>query len=57
MEYLATTLARMGWEFMNHLPYSLDLTSSDFHLFRPTKAHTEVQKFQTDDEIKCGVLN
>jgi len=25
----------MGWELLQHLPYSLDLAPSNFHLFGP----------------------
>jgi hypothetical protein len=36
---------------------ALTLASSDFHLFGPLKVHLGEQKFQTDDKLKCGVLN
>jgi hypothetical protein len=41
---------------MNQPPYGPDLATSDFHLFLPTKKLTG-KKFQTDDEIKRGVMN
>jgi hypothetical protein len=50
------TLAAVGWEIMNHLLYSHDLAPSDFHLFGPKKVHLG-QKFQTDEELRCVVLN
>jgi hypothetical protein len=51
------TLAAVGWEIRNHLPYKPDLAPSDFHLFEPMMVHLEGQKFQTDDELKHSVLN
>jgi hypothetical protein len=53
---MKVTLATIvGWEIMNHPPYSHDLAPSNIHLFGPKKVHLG-QKFQTD-ELKCGVLN
>jgi hypothetical protein len=51
------TLAALGWEIMNHFPYGPDLAPSDFHLFGAMKVHLGGQKFQTDYELKHGVLN
>jgi hypothetical protein len=51
------TKATMGWEIMNHHPYNPDSAPSDFNLFEPMKVHLGGQKFQTDDEFKCDVLN
>jgi histone-lysine N-methyltransferase SETMAR len=50
------TLATLGWEIMNHPPYSTDLAPGDFHLFGPRKVHLGGQKFQTD-ELNCNILN
>jgi hypothetical protein len=50
-------LATMGWEIMNHLPYTPDLAPSDFHLFGPMNMHLGRQKFQTYDKLKCCLLN
>jgi hypothetical protein len=33
------TLAKMGWEILNHAPGSPDLAPSDLHLFGPMKMH------------------
>ena len=30
-------IEEMGWELLQHLPYSPDLAPSDFHLFEPLK--------------------
>jgi hypothetical protein len=48
------TLASMGWETMNHPPYSPDLAPSGFRLFGPMKAHLGQQKFQI--EARCPEL-
>jgi hypothetical protein len=42
---------------MGHSSYNLDLAHSDFNLFEPMKVHLEGQKFETDNELRCGVLN
>jgi hypothetical protein len=42
---------------MNIPPYSPDLAPNNFHVFEPIKVDPEGQKFQTYDELKCGVLN
>jgi hypothetical protein len=49
---MKATLATTGWEIMNLLP-----CSHDFHVVGPIKVHLEGQKFQSDDELKCVVLN
>ena len=38
----------MGWTV---LPYSLDLASSDFHLFGPLKNAIRGRHFEDDDEV------
>jgi hypothetical protein len=52
-----TTVITLGWEILDHPPYSPDLAPSDNHLFVPMKKHLGGQKFKTDYELKCGVLN
>jgi hypothetical protein len=49
--------ATMGWEIMNLPPHSHDLAPSDFNFFGPMNVHLGGQQFQTDDELKCDVLN
>jgi histone-lysine N-methyltransferase SETMAR len=46
------TLVTMGWEIMNHPPYSPDLGPSDLHMFGLMKVHLEGQKLQTGDELR-----
>jgi hypothetical protein len=53
---MRATLPIIGWEVMNHSPYSPDLAPGDFHFFGPMKDHLG-QKFQTEDELRRGVLN
>jgi transposase len=48
------TLASVGWETVNHPPYSPDLAPSLFHLFRAMKAHIGRQKFQI--QTRCSGL-
>ncbi|CAH2103641.1 unnamed protein product [Euphydryas editha] len=38
-----------GFEIIEHPPYSLDLASSDFHLFPILKEHIRGTKFEDDD--------
>jgi hypothetical protein len=54
---MKTILVTTGWEIMNLQPYSPDLAPSNFHVFRSIMVHLEGRKFQTDDELKCCVLN
>jgi hypothetical protein len=56
-DFKKTALATVGWKIMNCPSYSLDLVCSDFQLFGSLKVHIEEQKFQTDDERECSVLN
>jgi hypothetical protein len=53
---MLTLATIMGWEIMSHPPYNQDLAPSNIHLLGPMEVHLG-QKFQTDDELKCGVLN
>ncbi|KAJ4443207.1 hypothetical protein ANN_04874 [Periplaneta americana] len=44
-----------GWEVLQHLPYSPDLASSDFHLFGPMKKFLVGHRFATDAEVQSIV--
>ena len=37
---------------LDHLPYSPDFASSDFHLFLHRKKHLAGKKFDDDDEVQ-----
>jgi len=42
----------MGWELLQHPPYSPDLAPSDFHLFGPLKGI----KFENNEDVQQHVL-
>ena len=48
-------LKQFKWEVFGHPPYSLDLASRDFHLFRYLKSHLGGKSFHDHDEIKDEV--
>jgi len=41
----------MGWELLQHLPYSPDLAPSNFHLFGPQSESLEDIKVKNDENI------
>jgi hypothetical protein len=43
------------WELCDHLPYSLDLTLSDYHLFTYLKNWLGSQHFNNNEELMEGV--
>jgi histone-lysine N-methyltransferase SETMAR len=43
-------------DVLDHLPYSLDLRPSDFHLFLHLKKHLTGKKFDNDDEVQEEVM-
>ena len=47
-------LTKLGWEVLNHPPYSPDLAPSDFYLFRSmsNKLNNEQLKFKSENEAK-----
>jgi hypothetical protein len=42
-------------ELLEHLPYSLDLTPSDFHLFGPLKIHLGGKHSTDNEEVEAEV--
>uniref|UniRef100_A0A914D5P3 YDG domain-containing protein n=1 Tax=Acrobeloides nanus TaxID=290746 RepID=A0A914D5P3_9BILA len=42
----------MGWECVEHPPYSPDISSSDYYLFRSLKHWLRGKKFRTIEEIR-----
>ena len=46
-----------GWEVLEHPPYSLDLASSDYHLFRSMEHFFRGKKFQNVKEIEQNLQN
>jgi hypothetical protein len=47
----------LGWEVLDHPPYSPDLALSDFHLSGPLKKHLGVRQFATDGEVQQTVMS
>ena len=45
-------ISSFGWTTISHLPYSPDLTPSDFYLFRPLKESLRGRHFSSDEEVK-----
>jgi transposase len=48
-------VAKFGWTLLPHPPYSPDLASSDFHLFRPMKGGLRRQHFPDNDAVIAAV--
>ncbi|GBM08711.1 Histone-lysine N-methyltransferase SETMAR [Araneus ventricosus] len=44
-----------GWEIFDHLPYSLDLAPSNFHLFLKLKEFMGGKCFGSDEELENAV--
>jgi len=48
-------LAEMGWEVLPHLPYSPDISPTDFHLFRGLEHWIRGKKFENREEVEASV--
>ncbi|XP_067950332.1 histone-lysine N-methyltransferase SETMAR-like [Watersipora subatra] len=46
------TINQLGWELLDHPPYSPDLAHSDYHLFGALKSYTRGIHMETHDEVK-----
>lgn len=46
-----TKLREMGWEWLEHPPYSPDLSPTDFHLFRSLEHHLRNRSFVDTQEV------
>jgi len=46
------TVQQLGFELLQHPPYSPDLTPSDYHIFGPRKEALRVRTFTSDEEVK-----
>ena len=46
------TISKLGWEVLEHPPYSPDLSPCDYHMFGPLKEALGGQRFNTDDEVE-----
>jgi len=45
-------IEKMGWELLQHLPYSAYLAPSNFHLFGPQSESLRDVKFKNDDLLQ-----
>ena len=43
--------AYLGFQYLDHPPYSLDLALSDYHLFPGLKKQLKVRHFSSDAEV------
>jgi histone-lysine N-methyltransferase SETMAR len=50
-------LHEIGFELIDHPPYSPDLAPSDYYLFPKLKKHLKGAKFSTNNEVICAVEN
>jgi len=50
-------LDQLGWETLEHPPYSPDLSPCDFHVFGPLKEALGGQRFNSDAEVEAYVSN
>ena len=49
-------LSRLGWEVILHLPYSPDLASSDYYLFRSLQKSLNGKTFNDDEAVKSHLV-
>jgi histone-lysine N-methyltransferase SETMAR len=50
-------LYEIGFDLIDHPPYSPDLAPSDYYLFPKLKKHLKGAKFSTNNEVICTVVN
>jgi histone-lysine N-methyltransferase SETMAR len=48
-------LAELGWEHLEHPPYSPDLAPSDFHLFRALEHFLRGKRFENIGEMRVSL--
>ena len=46
---------KLGYELLPRLPYSPDMASSDFHLFRKLKIFLGGWRFSSNEELLAGI--
>jgi histone-lysine N-methyltransferase SETMAR len=49
-------IKELNWEILDHPPYSPELASSDYHLFRSLKNHLNNKKFERFEEVNDAIL-
>uniref|UniRef100_A0A8R1EED8 HTH_48 domain-containing protein n=1 Tax=Caenorhabditis japonica TaxID=281687 RepID=A0A8R1EED8_CAEJA len=50
-------LQELNWDTVPHPPYSPDITSSDYHLFRPLKLFLKEMRFAKYEDLKMAVFD
>ena len=48
-------MEKVGWEVLSHPPYSLDLTPSDYHLFRSLRNYLVTEHFDDQAKLKADL--
>jgi histone-lysine N-methyltransferase SETMAR len=51
----ANHIASFSWECLDHVPYSPDLTLSNFHFFPTLKRTLEGRSFTTNEDFEAAV--
>jgi len=51
----AGTVQQLGFELLQHPPYSLHLVPNDYHIFGPLKEALRGCRFTSDEEVKEAV--
>jgi len=49
------TVQQLGFELLQHPPYSPDLAPSDYHIFGALKEALRSRRFASDEEVKEAV--
>ena len=49
------TVQQLGFELLQHPPYSPDLAPSGYHIFGPLKEALRSRRFTSDEEVKEAV--
>jgi histone-lysine N-methyltransferase SETMAR len=50
-------LLKLGWVTIPHLPYSLDLAPTDYHLFRSLSKHLREKKFDDESNLITDLVD
>jgi histone-lysine N-methyltransferase SETMAR len=50
-------LTELGWELLDHPPYSPDLSPSDYHLFRSLEYFLVKNKFRNINHLRRGLTD
>jgi histone-lysine N-methyltransferase SETMAR len=50
-------LLKLGWSTVPHPPYSPDLASTDYHLFRSLSNHLREKKFNDENDVKMELVS